>query len=374
MMQTISGLLGIGAMLLSLTCHAGTDNAATPRNWKTECIGRYQVSVPGEVEVAIDKLTHKWAEPDPSFSDWQPARFSQLHYAGNTNVVSPAMETDFVKQKNTIIKNREETKKEFLKSSYENQQRWGSEMKGIAYDTPTLFGWGSEDNSPSLYYFLDNKIFFFNLTNNDGDDKALIKKYFESILNGFRPRPLYELPKQQGVCIPYGFIADDGTAPRFIAVTMRLLDHPDVEIGFRDQSHSESITHLDKDQYADILGSHGVVNVDHNEPKNAINDFFPEVVYADEKVKANFMGLHAANMGGQKGGAIFVNITRADGSPDYGYVIAVKGDGTAKTDTPSQLLYVIRTASRAKGKPVSKDELKDMAEKIVASVKRHPVQ
>ena len=43
-------------------------------------------------------------------------------------------------------------------------------------------------------------------------------------------------------------------------------------------------------------------------------------------------------------------------------------------DTSSKMFYVISTASRAKGTPVSKDELKDMAEKIMASVKPHAVQ
>ena len=75
-------------------------------------------------------------------------------------------------------------------------------------------------------------------------------------------------------------------------------------------------------------------------------------------------------MGGQAGKGMFVTIHRYDDSIDYGYIAIVNDI----PNTPSQMLYVIRTAARAKGEPVGKDELKDMAEKIIASVKRHPVQ
>jgi len=82
------------------------------------------------------------------------------------------------------------------------------------------------------------------------------------------------------------------------------------------------------------------------------------------------LGYRFISTGGQKGKVLFVTITRMDDMQDYGYVVYVEG-GHA---TPSQMLYVIRTASRAKGKPVSKDELKDMATQIMASVKRQVVQ
>ena len=82
--------------------------------------------------------------------------------------------------------------------------------------------------------------------------------------------------------------------------------------------------------------------------------------------EADFWGYRSIKMGGQAGKGMFVTIHRYDDSKDYGYI--------AVTESPSQMLYVIRTAARAKGEPVSKDELKDIAEKIMASVKPHAVQ
>ena len=363
MMPVIQRAISLAVIiLLESAAHAESSNTNAIKNWKSECIGQYQVSVPGVIEEALDKLTHEWARRFDSYANGEISPFSKLQYAGSSNIIYGVSEADFINYKKTLLINTNKIKQKYLNSSYENQQKWGSEMKDVLYDTSTFFGWGSEDHSPSIYYFLDSKIFSFSFTNNDGNDKTLLKKYFDFVLNGFRLRSLYEIPEQKGICIPYGFIADDGTTPHNIAVTMRLIDHPDVEIGFQDSTYPETTV------------EHGKLSSGYREPKDAINSFFNNsgVTNNLEKVEPNFPGYHSIKMDGQKGGAVFFTIIREDKSKDYGYIAAVKGDD--KAGIPSQLLYVIGTASRAKGKPVNKVELKDMAEKIMASVKKHPVQ
>ena len=167
-----------------------------------------------------------------------------------------------------------------------------------------------------------------------GDDeevKKQIEKQFNSVLNDLRPRPLYSLPTQPGICIPYGFIADDGTASRDIGVTMRLIDHPEVEIFFRDTS--------------------GTLN--DYEPKKEI-EYFWTIMYQQftKLTEADFWGYRSIKMGGQAGKGMFVTIHRYDDSIDYGYIAVVSDNA----NLPSQMLYVIRTAARAKGEPVSKDD------------------
>lgn len=366
MSRTITNLLGIMALLITTTCYSKDNSGVHSNGVNTECIGRYLINLPDEIEIATNKLlTNEGVSREPEFGDEKDSPFSKMDYFGDVRVISPASDTFFLTFKNNNIKSKEKQKLKYISSIDEKHRRWGKEMKELTYDTPLLFGWDSEDHWPGLHFFLENKIFSFSFRNVDGSDKILNKKYFDFVLNGFRIRPLYDVPKQHGVCIPYGFIPDDGTTPRNIAVTMRLLEHPDIEIGFSDNSYGEPLYETGKKiQYI------------HPEPKKAINDFWSSsgIVDSDEKVKGGFLGMHSIEMDGRSGGAISVTITRADGSLDYGYVAAVKGDFTAKTDTPSLFLYVIRTASRAKGTPVSKDELKDMAGKIVASVKRYPIQ
>ena len=355
-MRSTFFIISIIAIFISTACYADASSIGELENWKTECVGRYQLSMPGEIEVATNKPSHDGFTDNASFSDGQKAPFSQMRYFGYLDVISPAKEPDVVNLKNILSSNREKAKKELLRSNSEKEKNLGKLMKPLTYFAPDLFGWDSENYMPGLYYFLDNKIFAHSLTNYEDDAlRAINKKHFNAFLNGFRSRPLYEIPKQPGVCIPYGFIADDGTAPRNIAVTMRLIDHPDVEIFFLDSLYQLSPG-------------------EHSDSKQEILLFLDQYASKQKYVDTGFWGTHTIKMSGQKGSGLFFTIARKDDTIDYGYIVSVKGDFSATTDTPAQLLYVIRTASRAKGEPVNKDELKDIAKKIVASVKRHPEQ
>jgi hypothetical protein len=325
-------------------------------NWKKECVGRYQLSVPEDIEVAMNKPSYDGFTDNARFTDGQKALFSQMRYFGYLDVIAPAKESDVINLKNILSNNREKAKRELLNSNAEQEKNLGKLMGPITEFSPSLFGWDGENYMPGLYYFIDNKIYAHSLTNYEDESlRSINKKHFSAFLNGFRPRALYELPKQPGVCIPYGFIADDGNAPRDIGVTMRLVDHPDVEIFFRDSSYQLSPgEHYDADK--------------------EITFFLDQYSRKQKYIDRGFFGAHSVKIDGQKGRGNFFSIARADGSMDFGYIASVKGDFSATKDTPAQMLYVIRTAARAKGEPVSTDELKDMAEKILASIKRHPVQ
>jgi len=66
-----------------------------------------------------------------------------------------------------------------------------------------------------------------------------------------------------------------------------------------------------------------------------------------------------------------LEITNQDGTLDYGYFAFARGDPKAKEDRPDLVLYVISTNAKATGKPLSKVEIEDIADRIAASVKRH---
>ena len=359
MMHRMLSLVTAVAILVSAGCHAqptDTGKATISANWKTECVGRYQVSVPGEVEVALERVTRS-QNGNPNkirFDDDTIAHYS----SGYT--VYPYMDSkeslEFINiVKKMHDKNRAERSEETQTSINAKYAYWMSfkddlNKRDFAWVQPGFY---------TLYIYRDGH--FFNFGDNFDKSDSPAKDTQQSIaavnttLKTFRPRALYELPKQPGVCIPYGFIADDGKADRSVAVTMRLKNHPDVEVFFHDKS--------------------GDLSSGSNEPKDNI-EYFWTMMYRDfaKLLEADSRKYYKVKMGAQDGTAMFVTITRHDGSKDYGYIAIVKGDPTAATDTPSQMLYVIRTAKRAKGKPVSKDELKDIAERITVSVKRHAVQ
>ena len=54
------------------------------------------------------------------------------------------------------------------------------------------------------------------------------KQAFQDLISRFQPRELYEVPQGNGICIPYGFIADDGKTPYSIKNSLRFTQTPNV--------------------------------------------------------------------------------------------------------------------------------------------------
>jgi hypothetical protein len=54
------------------------------------------------------------------------------------------------------------------------------------------------------------------------------QKQFLTWLKRFRPRALFEIPNEPGICIPYGFIADEGAFEHDLKASFRYADNPGV--------------------------------------------------------------------------------------------------------------------------------------------------
>lgn len=70
--------------------------------------------------------------------------------------------------------------------------------------------------------------FVMGANSNDHRTKAEREAWFSNFMKRFQPRKLYEIPKERGVCFPYGFIPDDGTVPFHTAAGIRFDDRPNV--------------------------------------------------------------------------------------------------------------------------------------------------
>jgi hypothetical protein len=340
------------AGLLAASVCANSVAVEVPKGWKTECVGRYQISVPGDVESALVDI-RALLEPKPidpfRFSDGGKAPYSTLIYQGEIFVSGDVKESDVVKLRKDVGSRISSLKKELREegdTAAANQTVW------VPLNTPNAFAWRVEA-AVHLFLARGGRLFNLKLSGYPEETKNNLQR-MQSVLHSLRPRPVYDLPTQQGVCIPYGFIADDGTPGRRIGVTMRLKDHPDVEIFFQDETASKP--------------------QENRANRNAEEEikFFLMYRYRDfaKLVELDFPGFRSIELAGQEGKAAVADITRHDGSKDYGYMAYVKGNADAKTEAPNLMLYVIRTAARAKGEPISKSELKDMAHKIAASIKR----
>ena len=145
------------ALFLSTQCVANIPSDGKENSWETECVGRYQVSLPSKINTPLDKLSSVGISPSPSFSDGQIAQFSHLNYYGLLSIVSPVTEAEFVAYKSVISKRREERRKVYLNSNSEREQYFGKQMRNLSFDKPNIFGWDIEDINPRIYTLLDSK-------------------------------------------------------------------------------------------------------------------------------------------------------------------------------------------------------------------------
>lgn len=188
---------------------------------------------------------------------------------------------------------------------------------------------------------------------------------YKKIASGIRSREIMTLPSEPGVCFPYAFIIDrDESTFRSVATVYRLSDHPDVTIRLKDSS-------------ADPIEPPSLRRPETYSASYKLNDFWSQYAARVMSYKSVwFPAGRDVSLAGYKGKADFVEITRSDGSLDYGYTIAIRGNPDAVEDTPDLFFSVIRNAASAKAKniePLSKEELLKLAEAIAASVKRRPV-
>ena len=339
----ITGLLGV---LLTPQSYAASTLNLQPASMRTECVGRYEVTVPGKVEVAVQSVQHWFSEVLSDayrFSDDSVAPFSTGPDITNTlslQQFSDIQSKTFARFQNTI-------------QELKNARNFEIANSLKVFPIPTVHGFAFQNNNGiSVTMYFNSRIHTFAADN---------KQEVLNTLNSLHPRALYEIPTQPGVCSPYVFFLDDGNKTRNVGVTMRLIDHPDVEIFFQDSSYPFGY------------------EVKTNNPETQLNAFWDNVGRIRDSIKYIDMDWHRyrdVNIAGIHGKGTFVTITNKDESKDYGYCAYAISTPEINVIADNKRVYVIRTAARAKAKgiePVSKDDIKAIAESVMASIKRHPV-
>ncbi|WP_210082135.1 T6SS immunity protein Tli4 family protein [Pantoea endophytica] len=378
--------------------------AAAGKEWKNECTGYYQMELPEGLEVALYVVKNIIQPPDEPVSrsgiliqrtrkpvitfgnkiyengyDRAQANFSETYY-GDYKVGISSEDPELI--------NLSEYKKK-VASDFEFDAVSGRQLEQrrlrVLHDPLTpenefnrIYGFLIKDynNAFSAYeptgYTLSissgHRLYQFWAKRDDYLDEKLQtaenqwrKKEPEvkSLLSRFRSRELYEVPNDQGFCIPYGFIANDsGQEKHNMAVTYRLKAHPDVSIFF------QTLT-------ADPGPGDHRPNAEMSE-KDYVTHFWNRIYGSKFRdIKLYGKGFTYPEIDGRKAVAAFAKFTRFDKTVDYGYVAYVKG----KTPTePTLMFYLIRRGSQATGSPpVDKKDLEKMAEHIVASIKHRQV-
>ena len=183
MMHRMLSLVTAVAMLMSAGCHAqSTDNtkSAVPQDWKTECVGRYQVSVPEEVEMALSSYKHFFDENNPNpyrFSDDTIAPYSRI---GGLEITSLVSKTEFEELEKHVEKN---SKAIISRLRDSNRDDLADSIKPFPTHYKQSFAWQNKNGIRAYLYFNQRVLTFTGTTAEDIQD----------ILKTFRPRALYDL-------------------------------------------------------------------------------------------------------------------------------------------------------------------------------------
>jgi hypothetical protein len=299
---------------------------------RQECVGRYELTIPGDVDVAL-AIPTAFAKPQENpirFSDDQPATHSVFIYDATFRISGAMSHADF----GSIVGGIKARVSSSTTPADENAR-----FEVIPAGRPDSFAWAGH-RAAGFYTYENGRAISFR---ESSSDPSSTRRRTEKVLKGLAIRHAYEIPRGDGVCLPDMFIADNGKdSARQIGVTFRLRNHPDVTIFFLDEKALAADPKLTSKQKT-------------------------EFVWGDE------YGI--GKLDGREGVATSTTITRDDDSTDYGYLATVQGDPNAPIDTPNLLLLVERNAKYAKtNPPVSAQELDQIAKDIAASIKRRPIQ
>ena len=353
---------------------------AIPGDWKTECVGYFQVSVPGEIDIGIAR-----GGPDPSKLR-HALNAGSYEFYEDSNYLGGRIRTSSLLPKTSFLNIKEQ--KENLMKDLKLRMKTDPSINILEYDNGNSINYfykSGKHNIGAVFIYDLGRIYAYQKPMAESEpNEAQARSDYMYVLRNFRARSLYELPTERGVCVPYGFVKDDRPQKRSMGTIMRLKDHPDVKILFRDQSALFN-ENFKKEENASV--------------EQELRAFWERPDWGGVKYQAlGFRKFPSVQIGGYKGQSTFVEITRPTRSSkyecswddqyfskaekkaagclpqtlDYGYIAYVKGDPDAKEDTPNLLLYVMQNSEDAPdGKPtIGKDELKKMADTIAASIKR----
>lgn len=372
---------------------------ATAQAWKSECIGYYQLQLPDNLEVALypagliinPRKDPAWRKNDPadrylfpkiSFgedvyqdnNDRTQAQFSNFYYNDyEINISSESESIDFLKYEEDF-----KARTDVHIQDYWNRRDYRLSInlsilpkelveQSLKYhiDNYTDAFSASDFGGYSLFINKNKRLYIFNKSDEaPSQDEQLKKSKPEvlSLLNRFRPRKLYEVPTEQGFCLPYGFIAgDSGHEKRNMGVTYRLKDHPDVSIFFQDLGPNPGPgEQRPYERRPDEKMS----------AKDYVTYFWNRRYgHSFREIKLYGKGFSSPKIDHRDGAAAFAKFTRRSKEVDFGYMAYVKGN--AENTEPGLLFYVIRDSRQAKDQlPMDKDELEKIAEHIVSSIKR----
>jgi Tle cognate immunity protein 4 C-terminal domain len=339
--------------LISTALLSGCKAAGVPADWKSECVGRMQFSLPQNVEVATSSLedfeSHYIEIGFDKSGGNANFQFLDKQIAINDNL----MKIRFVSERLTpdeISKIRSQFWTSYTSSQIKAKKSndpvlKNSEFKELVRGDKDMDAYSVRSYTEHLSV-LDDHAVSYTLPNAaleplDRDGNKIVSH--QEFRANLRARKLFEVPSETGLCFPYVFLKDNREQEyRRVAAAYKLKAHPEITIIFTESA--------------------GFRGNDDVKPEREIMSnwsFYRDTDPVKSRVK----------MAERDGIAAFSGYTQNDDTKDFGYFAYVRGNDKAALDTPTLELKIFRDSKYAKGTPMGKEEFKLMAEQIIASVK-----
>ena len=356
-------------LLLSLgglqACSAEVDTAA--QNWPIECAGRMQLQLPGPADTAafsFKRMQEYIKEPGLRNGFTFPGN-ARAPFATGPAISHPLSDTEKVALRAAALaqKARVAAQSEQRRKKARAKVPDVTELPSARFDPATMIGWVSDNKRILVYRMVGDSMIKWS---EELSDSELILKV--------RFRPIFEVPKEPGLCLPYVFAPDDGKLERGLSMSYRLKDHPDIQITLTDASafKPERLNASGEMPEAEVK-----LRNKHAEPEQEIGYFWLERLNAARKYESQWLvpdTTRPVTLAGYKGLQSFVRLTMDDGTLNYGYYAVVRGNPDAAEDTPDLRLHVEQDVRQAEGKkPLTKEQFIEMAQAIASSVRRRPV-
>lgn len=330
-------------------------------NLKDECVGRSQLSIPFDSDVATYPLSRMKKEIQSpggqqmfQFADGEEASWMTLEYSRQLYISSPLSKNEMDELKSVFSQQKKSIQKKFAGSLSKTDREIS--VSHIALTQNNVKAWSIADGVTALIN-VENVALLAHFAGND--DLSSNTSDLNKFLLDFKARKMFDLPRGSGVCLPFGFISDNGSQPGRISVTYRIKAHPDITISLEDVV-ADATTDSENSRKPDI--------------KREMNSFWNQYRDIDngESVKSvwNIPTTRSISLAGQNGEASFVKITRKNRRIDFGYVAITRNNEGNKRKSLRLLVIQNSDYPRSEGIPsLGKDEILNLAETIAKTVK-----
>ena len=199
-----------------------------------------RIDLRGRRRLSVQQI---WTEPSGDYDAILPQVSRALKLAsrrpGRVTIVSPDFWTDILSIPSdvTAIASENEIKQAVKNNIRDAIQKWQEDIKEneqtIAefgehkLNLPDSYAYKRSD-SLVAYLWRDKRVYRFATRKSEGESFEAMAAKFSETLARFRTRALYEIPAEPGVCIPYGFFADNGSIWYQLTNSLRLKDAPNV--------------------------------------------------------------------------------------------------------------------------------------------------